>query len=231
MNRLSAVLGVLAGLATGLIALAVLASTLGPGTVEPIRPTAGPMSSSTAAPGSPVATGAPTGTGPASAGPSGSGAAGSEAPGGSGTAGLRVGQPAPPLVVPQVGGGSIDLASVRGKPVWVAFTASWCPSCRDELAMMDKAVLQLGDRLAIVAVDVKEDPDTVATLVNQTGFIAPMGIDQQGTAQAAWNAYVLPMHFWIDGQGIVRSVLYGSGGPEQFQAGIAAVLPGATFKP
>jgi thiol-disulfide isomerase/thioredoxin len=222
MNRLAALLGVVAGLAAGLLALVLLAAALGPGTVEPTRATASP----TAAP--------PAASGSGAAGPSATASAGATGSVGASTsplAGLRVGQPAPPLVVPQVGGGSIDLATVRGKPVWVAFTASWCPSCRDELALMDKAVLQLGQQLAIVAVDVKEDPDTVATLVTQTAFIAPMGIDQDGKAQAAWNAYVLPIHFWIDAQGIVRSVLYGSGGPDQFRAGIASVLPGATFAP
>jgi thiol-disulfide isomerase/thioredoxin len=222
MNRLAALLGVAAGLAAGLLALVLLAAALGPGTVEPARATAtptpaGPSASASGASGSSATpTAASTGSAGASSPP---------------LAGLRVGQPAPALVVPQVGGGSIDLATVRGKPVWIAFTASWCPSCRDELALMDKAVLQLGQQLAIIAVDVKEDPDTVATLVTQTGFIAPMGIDQDGKAQAAWNAYVLPIHFWIDAQGIVRSVLYGAGGPDQFRAGIATVLPGATFEP
>jgi thiol-disulfide isomerase/thioredoxin len=38
--------------------------------------------------------------------------------------------------VPQVGGGEIDLASLRGKPVWVNFMATWCPSCQDELPAM-----------------------------------------------------------------------------------------------
>ncbi|MGZ6271247.1 MAG: TlpA family protein disulfide reductase [Candidatus Limnocylindrales bacterium] len=225
MTRLATFLGMVAGLAVGLVVLVVLAASLGPATINPPRATA-TQPAATAAP-SEVA-GGPT------ASPGASGASGSVGPSGasgSPAVGLRVGQPAPALVVPQVGGGSIDLSSVRGKPVWVAFTASWCPSCRDELALMDKAVLQLGDRLAIVAVDVREDPDTVATLVTQTGFIAPMGVDKDGTAQSARNAYGLPIHFWIDADGIVRSVLYGAGGPDQFEAGIKMVLPGATFTP
>ncbi len=222
MIRLPTLLGALAGVLVGLVALVLLAASLGPAFIEPEHETPA----------------FPTATGTGSAGPGGSAAsvepAGSSpppGPSGSPAVGLRVGDVAPPLVVPQVGGGSIDLSTVRGKPVWVSFTASWCPSCRDELALMDKALVQLGDRLAIIAVDVKEDPDTAASLVSQTGFVAPMGIDRDGAAQAAWNAYVLPIHYWLDKDGVVRAVLYGSGGPAQFAAGIRSVLPGATFSP
>ena len=44
-----------------------------------------------------------------------------------------IGEPAPPLVLPRLGGGTVDLADYRGKPVWVNFMATWCPSCVDEL--------------------------------------------------------------------------------------------------
>ena len=56
-------------------------------------------------------------------GPSASASAGA-----SGDAALfDIGEPAPPLVVPQVGGGTIDLANLRGTPVWLT---SWAPTAR-----------------------------------------------------------------------------------------------------
>jgi thiol-disulfide isomerase/thioredoxin len=49
-----------------------------------------------------------------------------------GDAPFHIGEAAPPLSFPKVGGWTIDPATLRGKPVWINFMATWCPSCRDE---------------------------------------------------------------------------------------------------
>src|SRR5205823_5414380 len=81
----------------------------------------------------------------------------------SSAAGLfHIGEPAPALVVAKIGGGDLDLTSLRGKPVWLNFMATWCPSCRDELPLMNGYSARYGgDGLVVVAVDVKEAADLV----------------------------------------------------------------------
>jgi cytochrome c biogenesis protein CcmG/thiol:disulfide interchange protein DsbE len=146
--------------------------------------------------------------------------------------GLAVGQQAPDLVVEKLGGsGSIDLADLRGKPVWVVFMATWCPSCQDELPLLESYHRQLGTRLAIVLVDVREEPATVAAFAKAMKLDVPIGLDQGGSAQHAWSAYALPIHYWLDGDGIVRAVAYGGVGPEQMRPNIQAVAPGASLTP
>jgi thiol-disulfide isomerase/thioredoxin len=202
--------GVLAGLLVGLVVLVVLVASMGPATIRPLTPTLPP-----AAVSGPPGTSAPTSP---SASPSPS-------------VGVKVGDLAPPLSLAQLGGGTLDLAALRGRPVWVAFTASWCPSCRDELGLINRAHAQLGGALVILVIDVKESEDTVATLATQTALEVPLGMDTTGATAQAWQVKVLPVHYWVDAQGIVREVLYGEGGPPQFQAGIQSVVPGATFAP
>lgn len=227
--RLATLVGLLSGLLVGALALGAVALSLGSATVEPppggaalVTATATPIPSPTAV-SSPTAsatsgpTSGPTSSGPVSGGPA---------------AGLKVGQLAPGLTLPQVSGGKLDLAALRGKPVWLAFTASWCPSCRDEMSLMDAANAQYGDRLVIVAVDVKEDAATAAALVAQTGFVARMAVDRDGTGQASFGAFVLPIHYFIDKDGVIRDVLYGEASVPEFAAGIRSVLPGAaSFTP
>jgi thiol-disulfide isomerase/thioredoxin len=144
--------------------------------------------------------------------------------------GLDVGDQAPPLVVDQLGGGRIDLANLRGKPIWVNFTASWCPTCRDELPLMERIGRQLGGDLAIVVVDVREDEDTVASLATELALTLPVGMDQDGQAQLAWGAFALPVHYWLDVDGRVRAFVYGGAGPEQFLEGVRSVLPEAQIE-
>ena len=49
----------------------------------------------------------------------------SASPGASaGGAAFHAGEPAPALIVPRVGGGTIDLAGLRGQPVWINFMAT-----------------------------------------------------------------------------------------------------------
>ena len=238
------VFGALAGAVVALVALAVvvlLAAELAP----PPRIVASPHGSAAATPavsfhaagssrsdGS--SAGAPASTGGTAAGSPSRRPAGSHAaapPPSSPAIGLAVGDQAPPLTLQRLGGGTVDLASLRGRPVWVNFIATWCPDCRDELPIMEAYASQLGDRMSIVLVDVREDPATVSAFATQLRLDLPIGLDGAGTAQRAWSAYALPVHFWLDARGIVRSVGFGELGPPQFHLGVARVLPGASLYP
>jgi thiol-disulfide isomerase/thioredoxin len=143
-----------------------------------------------------------------------------------------VGEPAPPLVVPKVGGGTIDLAALKGKPVWVNFMATWCPACIDELPLMAGFAARYADSgLVVVPVDVREDEAAVAAFFKGLGVDLPVGLDSDGAAQSAWGALALPVHFWIDSDGIVRDAALGGIGPDLMATGLGSILPGVTVTP
>jgi cytochrome c biogenesis protein CcmG, thiol:disulfide interchange protein DsbE len=143
-----------------------------------------------------------------------------------------VGQRAPALRLPQLGGGTIDLATLRGKPVWVNFMATWCPPCRDELPLMGGFAARYADKgLVVVAVDVKEDEASVASFMTSLNASIPVGLDADGKAQATWRAAALPVHFWIDSQGVVRDGAFGGIGPDVMVAGLRRILPGVNVTP
>lgn len=236
--RSPVVLGSFAGAVVALVVLAVvvlLAAELAPPprvAAFPPGPAAASPAGSSPTDGSPL--GAAASTGGSIAGSSSRGATGSHAAAPSPSSppvGLAVGDRAPPLSLQRLGGGTVDLASLRGRPVWVNFIATWCPDCRDELPIMEAYASQLGERMSIVLVDVREDPATVSAFATQLRLDLPIGLDGAGTAQRAWSAYALPVHFWLDARGIVRSVGFGELGPPQFHLGVARVLPGASLYP
>lgn len=145
--------------------------------------------------------------------------------------GLAVGDLAPPLALPQLGGAEIDTALLAGQPLWVNFMATWCPPCRDELPVMERMQAQLGGRMTILLIDVGEDEQTVATFMTSLGIDLPVGLDTSSAAQRAWGAYALPVHYWIDADGRIGGFLYGGAGPEQFIEGVHSVLPDASLEP
>ena len=143
-----------------------------------------------------------------------------------------VGEAAPALVLPKVGGGTIDLASLKGKPVWVNFMATWCPPCIDELPLMvGFATRYEATGLVVIAVDVREDEAAVDAFAKQIGVTFPVALDADGSAQAAWGAVALPVHFWIDRDGIVRDGALGGLGPDVMATGLGSILPGVTVTP
>ena len=215
--RLSIVAGLVVGVAVaGLLIGGLLA--FAPETALP----------SVAAPSAAVASASPL---VAVASPSPSGSA-SEAPSAAPDAPFHVGQPAPPLVVPQVGGGTIDLASLKGMPVWINFMATWCPPCQDEFPLMNGFAARYVDKgLVVIAIDVQEDEGAVAAFAEGLGATFPLGLDSDKSAAVAWDALALPVHFWIDADGIVRDGALGGIGPDVMATGLKTIMPGVDVTP
>ncbi len=226
--RLSILAGLLAGVAVALLVLGgILAFAPEPGAAA----TPAPVPSGSIAGLSPspsIALPSPTASG-SGASPSAGGSAG---PSGSAAGLFHVGEPAPALSVPQVGGGTIDLANLRGKPVWVNFMGTYCPPCLDEFPLMNGfAARYANDGLVILAIDVKEEEGTVAAFAESLSATFPIGLDSDGSAQARWGALALPVHFWIDKDGIIRDGALGGIGPDIMARGLSAIMPGVDVTP
>jgi thiol-disulfide isomerase/thioredoxin len=145
---------------------------------------------------------------------------------------FHIGEPAPALKVAKLGGGEIDLAALRGKPVWVVFMATWCPSCVDELPVMNGFAARYDEAgLVVVAVDLLEPEERVRPFVDQFGVIFPVGLDADGAAADAWGVLVPPIHFWVDAGGVIRDGALGGIGPDFMATGLEKIMPGVDVTP
>ncbi len=145
---------------------------------------------------------------------------------------FHIGEPAPALKLPKVGGGTIDLAQLNGSPVWVNFMGTYSPPSQDEFPLMSGFASRYADAgLVVVAVDVKEDEATVAAFANDLAATFPIALDSDGAAAARWGAYSLPVHYWIDAEGIVRDAATGGIGPDVMARGVTTILPGVDVQP
>ncbi len=85
--------------------------------------------------------------------------------------------------------------------------------------------------LVVVAVDVKEEAALVAPYMTSLSVELPVALDADGVAQRAWGAFALPVHYWVDAQGIVRDGALGGIGPDVMAQGLGTILPGVTVTP
>lgn len=145
--------------------------------------------------------------------------------------GTQIGQRAPALRLPGLIGGEVDTSSTGGRPSWVYFMATWCPDCRDELPMMQRYLIELDDQLDAIVVDVEEDPDDVLSFMLSLEVDLLVALDEDGAAMREWNVTALPMHFFIDGDGIVQDIIFGGAPREVFVGAIQEVVPDADLEP
>ncbi len=118
-------------------------------------------------------------------------------------------------------GDSLKLEDLRGKVVLVAFWASWCGPCREELPLLDSlnAAVEETDFVVIgINEDVKE--------ANARAFAEELGLVMiqlkgKGRMRQRYHYSGLPYSVLLDRQGRIVREYYGFGGREAFDIEVA----------
>lgn len=135
-----------------------------------------------------------------------------------------VGHPAPDVSLLTPEGSTVQLRSLVGQVVLVNVWATWCPPCRAEMPAIQATYEEYqGQGLTVLAVNLQEDPRTVADFMTQYGLTFPAPLDTDGAVSTRYQARVLPSSFFIDRQGVVRAVYRGPM-PRSVIAGTVAQL-------
>lgn len=214
-SLIAIVVGLLVGVAAAL-ALAVAVYSLVPAAPQPIAAASAP-------PVAVVETPAPATASPSSGPTSTPGASRTPSPF------PLVGKAAPPLVATALDGTPVDLSAYRGRPVWLVFTGTYSPPSREEYPLMNGFAARYAEAgLVVLAVHVKEDRATVEPFVSGLSVTFPVALDDDGSRARAWDAAALPVHYWIDANGIVQDAALGGLGPDEMARGLATILPGVT---
>jgi hypothetical protein len=85
--------------------------------------------------------------------------------------------------------------------------------------------------LVVIAIDIREEEGTVAAFAQSLNAAFPIGLDPDGAAAAAWGALALPVHFWVDRDGIIRAGALGGIGPDVMAENLSTILPGVDVTP
>ncbi len=125
-------------------------------------------------------------------------------------AAAKVGDRAVDFTLPDLGGQTVQLSSLRGSVVVVDFWASWCVPCRKELPALDVLARRYADgKKPVVFLAVGIDKERA----NATKFLSSAKIsavrillDPDGKIAAAYDLPTMPSSYVIDAKGLVRHV-------------------------
>ena len=109
----------------------------------------------------------------------------------------------PDFTLKDLDGNNVSLSQFRGdRPVLIAFWATWCDFCKEEIPDLTRLQNELGDRLKILAIDIQESAIKVAPLVKARGINYTVLLDEEGEVSSAYGVVGIPTLVLVDKEGV-----------------------------
>jgi peroxiredoxin len=131
---------------------------------------------------------------------------------------IEVGDTAPGFSLKDVSGkDTITLEQYRGKKiVYLDFYATWCPTCREEMAWLKEIHnTYRKEGLEVIAINVKETAEKVNKFIAKYELPFTMLLDEKAEVAKRYNLVGFPYNVMIDGNG--KIVYMGSQPPRFFE--------------
>jgi cytochrome c biogenesis protein CcmG, thiol:disulfide interchange protein DsbE len=137
---------------------------------------------------------------------------------------LAKGQPAPGITGTTLDGSPFDLALLRGRPVIVNFWGPSCVPCRDEFPLLlTKLGAHAADGLAVVGVLMYDAPAPARDFVTEFHATWPTVDDPSGAIRGVYRVAARPQSYFIDRDGILRSIQVGQLTDAEFERQYALI--------
>jgi len=142
--------------------------------------------------------------------------------------GIAVGAPAPDFTLPIYGGAgnsSIDLHALRGHPVVINFWSESCPPCRLEVPLLQQVYAQFGaiGEFKLLGINQADPKDDIRAFGTQFRLTYPLLFDAGGRINETYGVTAIPTTYFIDSDGIVRTVFRTQMTTQMIQQGLASV--------
>ncbi len=122
----------------------------------------------------------------------------------------KEGSLAPDFLLKELDGGEVRLSDFRGKAVIVNLWATWCGPCKKEMPQFVAAYDRYqDDGLEIIAINLQESQSIIQPFVDDFGMEFPVALDRRGSVSDKYRILGLPTTYFIDRQGVIRSVFRG----------------------
>ncbi len=137
-------------------------------------------------------------------------------------------RPAPDFVLTTYDGQRLQLSDFRGQVVLLNFWASWCPPCRVEAPVLQRAAERLDSAgLVVIGIDVWDDAAQARAFLDEFGVTYPNVEDTTRSIPVEFGVTGLPETFVISRSGVLVSRWVGPINDEQLADLVAPLLEGA----
>jgi peroxiredoxin len=141
-----------------------------------------------------------------------------------------VGSAAADFTLPDVDGRQVRLSDFRGKTVLLAFWATWCLPCKEELPTLQKIDVQYRDKGLVILTINDEAPATIRDFLRAKHYSLPALVDSNREVFREFAVHFIPTAVVINPDEIVTQVMTGWEGPERLlealrAAGLGKVPP------
>ena len=144
-------------------------------------------------------------------------------------AGVAIGTEAPNFTL-QIYGGSdigaaVNLSALRGHPVILNFWSESCTPCLEEVPYLERFYSQYGAQrqFALLGINQADPKDDIAKFGADYHVTYPLLFDKGGIINANYAVTAIPTTYFIDSNGIVRSVVVQPLTPQTMQRGLSSV--------
>jgi len=117
---------------------------------------------------------------------------------------------APDFFLRNLAGQEVSLSDYRGDFVFLNIWATRCPPCRQEMPEMEKIWTLFKDRhFVVLAVDLRESTQKVASFIRDNHYTFPVLLDGSGKVGQIYKIQYIPTSFFIDFEGRIVGALVG----------------------
>lgn len=119
----------------------------------------------------------------------------------------------------------VRLQALRGHPVLLNFWSESCIPCRAEMPYLERTYKQYAahGEFALFGINQADPKEDIAPFGREYRITYPLLFDPGGTVNAAYSVTAIPTTYFIDSQGIVRSVFVTQLSPKTMRQGLASV--------
>lgn len=103
-------------------------------------------------------------------------------------------------------GEKVSLKDFQGKKVVLLnFFATWCPSCREEIPILNKLYPEYkGRNVEFIGIDLRESKEKVSAFVKKLKISYPVLLDLKGEVGNLYKVGYIPLNVIIDQNGVIR---------------------------
>jgi thiol-disulfide isomerase/thioredoxin len=112
---------------------------------------------------------------------------------------------APAFSLPQRGGQTLSLESLKGQVVMLNFWASWCGPCRQEMPLLEQMHKRYSKQgFTLIGVNVDAESSDAEKLLKNTQVSFPILFDSDSKVSQLYKVSAMPSSVFIDRKGNVR---------------------------